>query len=57
LPGLSGGEGMLECSFDHYRPVAGEIPVRARSGPDPFFRREYLHRVQRKLAVSAPEED
>jgi ribosomal protection tetracycline resistance protein len=56
LPGLSGGEGMLECSFSHYRPVAGDIPGRARSGPNPFVRREYLHRVQRKLAVSAPEE-
>ena len=57
LPGLSGGEGMLECSFDHYRPVAGDIPVRTRSGPNPFIRREYLHRVQRKLAVSALEDD
>jgi ribosomal protection tetracycline resistance protein len=56
LPGLSGGEGMLECSFSHYRPVAGDIPGRARSGPNPFVRRQYLHRVQRKLAVSAPEE-
>ncbi|MGB3337841.1 MAG: translation factor GTPase family protein [Devosia sp.] len=57
LPGLTGGEGMLDCSFDHYRPVHGVAPSRARSGANPFIRREYLHRVQRKLAVSAPQED
>ncbi|OYX00428.1 MAG: hypothetical protein B7Z15_20340 [Rhizobiales bacterium 32-66-8] len=57
LPGLSGGEGMQECSFKQYRPVAGAVPGRTRSGPDPFDRRDYLRRVQRKLAVSAAEED
>ena len=57
LPGLTGGEGALHAGFDHYRPVAGDAPSRARSGPDPFDRRIYLHRVQRKLAVSALEQD
>jgi ribosomal protection tetracycline resistance protein len=28
LPGLTGGEGVLESSFEGYRPVAGEPPVR-----------------------------
>lgn len=57
LPGLTGGEGVLDTSFAHYRPVHGDPPTRPRSGPDPFSRREYLHRVQRKLAVSAPPDD
>jgi ribosomal protection tetracycline resistance protein len=55
LPGLSSGEGIFEASFDHYRPVSGDIPARPRSGPDPFDRQLYLHRVQRKLAVSSDE--
>lgn len=55
LPGLTSGEGIFEASFDHYRPVNGDIPARPRSGPDPFDRQVYLHRVQRKLAVSSDE--
>ncbi|HEX6761441.1 MAG TPA: translation factor GTPase family protein [Gaiellaceae bacterium] len=30
LPGLTGGEGVLESSFAGYRPVAGDPPVRPR---------------------------
>ena len=56
LPGLTGGEGALGATFAHYRPVQGDTPSRPRSGPNPFTRREYLHRVRRKLAVSAADE-
>ncbi|HEY4200854.1 MAG TPA: translation factor GTPase family protein [Devosiaceae bacterium] len=56
LPGLTSGEGILDASFDHYRPVTGEPPARTRSGPDPFDRKQYLHRVQRRLAISSGEE-
>ena len=52
LPGLTGGEGILECSFDHFAPVSGVPPTRHPTGPDPFNRETYLHRVQRKLAVT-----
>jgi ribosomal protection tetracycline resistance protein len=30
LPGLTGGEGVLESSFEGYRPVGGEPPARGR---------------------------
>ncbi|MDB5587705.1 MAG: GTP-binding protein [Devosia sp.] len=57
LPGLTSGEGIFETTFDHYRPVSSPIPTRPRSGPNPFDRQVYLHRVQRKLAVSSDEGD
>jgi len=31
LPGLTGGEGVLESAFDHYQPVSGPVPTRPRS--------------------------
>jgi ribosomal protection tetracycline resistance protein len=30
LPGLTRGEGLLECTFDRYAPVHGEAPGRPR---------------------------
>lgn len=30
LPGLTGGEGVLETSFGGYQPVRGKFPARAR---------------------------
>ena len=30
LPGLTGGEGVLDSSFAGYQPVSGEPPVRRR---------------------------
>ncbi|MDB5530292.1 MAG: GTP-binding protein [Devosia sp.] len=57
LPGLTSGEGIFDANFDHYRPVSGDIPARPRSGPNPFDRQVYLHRVQRRLAVSSDEGD
>ncbi|MFI9106183.1 GTP-binding protein [Streptomyces fildesensis] len=50
LPSLTRGEGVLECAFDHYRPVRGAVPDRPRSDHDPLHRREYLMRVTRRAA-------
>ncbi len=50
LPALTHGEGVLECFFDRYQPVAGAIPRRARFDNNPLNREEYLLRVARRLA-------
>jgi ribosomal protection tetracycline resistance protein len=47
LPGLTGGEGVLESGFARYQQVAGEFPVRPRTDHNPLCREEYLLRVQR----------
>ncbi len=49
LPGLTGGEGVLEYEFDHYEPVRGEVPERPRSDHNPLDRKEYLLHVQRRV--------
>ncbi|MFC6082980.1 GTP-binding protein [Sphaerisporangium aureirubrum] len=49
LPGLTRGEGTLECAFEGYRPVHGEVPSRPRTGHDPLDRKEYLLRVRRRV--------
>ncbi|MEU0781090.1 translation factor GTPase family protein [Streptomyces sp. NPDC006173] len=49
LPGLTRGEGELECAFDHYAPVAhGAIPDRPRTDMNPLDRKEYLLNVTRR---------
>jgi len=45
LPGLTRGEGLLECAFARYAPVRGEPPVRPRTDRNPLDREEYLLRV------------
>jgi ribosomal protection tetracycline resistance protein len=50
-PALAHGEGVLESAFDHYRPVRGTPPVRPRWDDNPLDRREYLLRVERRVAV------
>jgi ribosomal protection tetracycline resistance protein len=45
LPTPTGGEGVLETAFDHYRPVTGPPPTRPRTDRDPLDREEYLSRV------------
>nr|WP_281352484.1 exodeoxyribonuclease III [Phytoactinopolyspora alkaliphila] len=35
LPGMTSGEGVLETSFDHYRPVRGPAPSRTRTDHNP----------------------
>ena len=47
MPGLTRGEGVMEASFDRYRPVRGAVPVRPRSDHNPLNRREYLLRLTR----------
>jgi ribosomal protection tetracycline resistance protein len=51
LPALTRGEGVLESEFDHYQPVRGPYPVRARWDSNPLNRREYLLRVARPGTV------
>jgi ribosomal protection tetracycline resistance protein len=45
LPGLTGGEGVLDSEFAGYQPVAGEPPTRRRLTPDPRNLAEYLAQV------------
>jgi ribosomal protection tetracycline resistance protein len=47
LPGLTGGEGVLDTEFAGYQPVPGEPPVRKRLTPDPRNLAEYLAQVGR----------
>jgi ribosomal protection tetracycline resistance protein len=49
LPGLTGGEGVLDSDFAGYRPVTGEPPVRQRLTANPLNRAEYLARLARRL--------
>ncbi len=49
LPGLTRGEGVLETAFDHYQPVKGAPSSRARIGPDPLNRKEYLLHIVRRI--------
>jgi ribosomal protection tetracycline resistance protein len=47
LPGLTGGEGVIEAELAGYRPVSGAPPVRRRTTPDPLNLDEYLAQVGR----------
>ncbi|HLI65859.1 MAG TPA: translation factor GTPase family protein [Caulobacteraceae bacterium] len=49
VPGLTGGLGVLEQAFDHYRPVRGAVPSRPRTDHNPLDRREYLRHVLRRV--------
>jgi ribosomal protection tetracycline resistance protein len=42
LPGLTGGEGILEQKFGGYQPVGGTPPARPRTSPSPLNREEWL---------------
>ena len=42
LPGLTGGEGVLEAELAGYQPVVGEPPIRKRTTPNPLSLDEYL---------------
>ncbi|WP_330176421.1 TetM/TetW/TetO/TetS family tetracycline resistance ribosomal protection protein [Streptomyces sp. NBC_01498] len=55
LPALTGGEGALEASFAHHRPVVGDFPTRARTDHDPLNRKEYLLGVVRRVPTGAPD--
>jgi ribosomal protection tetracycline resistance protein len=47
LPGLTGGEGVLESELAGYQPVAGDPPSRKRTTPNPLNLDEYLAAVGR----------
>jgi len=47
LPGLTGGEGVLETEFAYYQPVSGARPIRTRTTPNPLNLDEYLAHVGR----------
>jgi ribosomal protection tetracycline resistance protein len=47
LPGLTGGEGVLESEFAGYQPVTGDPPIRKRTRPNPLDLDSYLARVGR----------
>jgi len=53
LPGLTGGEGVLESGFDHYEPVRGAPPERPRSDLNPLNRQAYLLAVSRRVPGAA----
>ena len=50
LPTLTRGEGVLECVFERYESVRGEVPTRPRTDQNPRNRKEYLLRVQRRVS-------
>ena len=48
LPGLSGGEAVLETKFGGYQPVGGTPPRRPRTTPSPLNRDEWLAYLARR---------
>jgi ribosomal protection tetracycline resistance protein len=52
LPPLTGGEGVVECTFDRYEPVSGTPPSRPRTDNNPLDRVEYLQRVTRRANLT-----
>jgi len=49
LPGLTRGEGALDCAFDHYQQVRCPVPQRSRTDHNPLSRKEYLLHVLRRV--------
>ena len=47
LPGLTGGEGVLESDFSGYQAVVGDPPSRKRTTPNPLNLEEYIAWVGR----------
>ena len=47
IPGLTGGEGVVDAEFAGYHRVSGEPPMRRRLTPDPRNLQEYLAQVGR----------
>jgi ribosomal protection tetracycline resistance protein len=48
-PGMTRGEGVLECEFGCWQAVTGEFPTRPRSDLNPLNRKEYLLHVVRRV--------
>jgi ribosomal protection tetracycline resistance protein len=50
LPGLAGGEGVLESDFGGYQPVSGEPATRRRTMANPLNVDEYMTHLERRLS-------
>ena len=50
LPGLTGGEGVVEMSFGGYQPVQGAPPTRRRTMTNPLNRDTYLAGLARRAS-------
>ena len=48
LPGLTGGEGILESHFAGYEPLTRAAPARQRTTPNPLNREEYVMHLARR---------
>ncbi len=48
LPGLTAGEGVLESTFEGYRPIPGDPPAQPRTTADPRHREQYLISLTRQ---------
>ncbi len=49
LPGLTGGEGVLDSSFAGYQPVSGDQPIRRRTTANPLNLDEYMMHLARRF--------
>ncbi|GAB3494753.1 elongation factor G [Amycolatopsis cihanbeyliensis] len=49
LPGLTRGEGVLECAYHRHEPVRGPAPSRPRTDHNPLNRKEYLLNARRRV--------
>jgi ribosomal protection tetracycline resistance protein len=49
LPGLTGGEGVLDSTFAGYQPVSRESPTRRRTTPNPLNLGEYLMYLAKRV--------
>ncbi len=49
LPGLTGGEGVLESSFAGYQPVSSNPPTRRRITANPLNLGEYMMHLGRRV--------
>jgi ribosomal protection tetracycline resistance protein len=50
LPGLTGGEGVLDSAFAGYQPVSGDQPTRRRTTANPLNLDEYMMHLARRVA-------
>jgi ribosomal protection tetracycline resistance protein len=49
LPGLTGGEGVLESGFERHEPVTGAVPSRPRTDANPLDRDAFLLATLRRV--------
>ena len=57
LPGLTGGEGVLESMFAGYQPATGDQPTRRRTTPDPLRFEEYMLNLARRNGHTGAREE